>query len=515
MSITTAPTMSQITEAETANRFDVIRARFGLFAVIPLIAAALFLPQELPWDQRAMLATLGFVVLFWITETIPIPVTALIGIAMLVLLGAGSPGEVYGAFGSPTVFLVIGAFILARAMTVHGLDRRFALKVLSLPRVGDSTYLTACAFMLVAIALSMLVSASATAVMLLPIGIGVVRTVGDLIHGDSSSDKRKYQTRFSCMLMLAISYGAGVGSVLTPVTGIANVIGRGTVEQMTGYQIPLMDWLTISAPYVLCLGVVMFAAIVLMNRPETRHIPNGSESFRADYLALGSMTRAEKIVTAIFSITVFLWIAPALVTTFNLSNIVLVTIADHLNEGSVVVFMAAMLFLIPAAKKTPTLEWKEATKINWGTVILVGVGLTIGAMMKQTGLAETIGDAVAQLTGVNSVFLLCFVAIVLGMLISETTSNTASVGIIVPIIIPISIAIGVDPLIPAMAAIFGGNAGAMLPVSTPPNAIVYGSGYVPMLRMIRTGVVADILTIPLILLAVIGIGTFMGLYLPA
>lgn len=127
MSITTAPTMSQIAEAETTNRFDVIRARFGLFAVIPLIAAALFLPQELPWDQRAMLATLGFVVLFWITETIPIPATALIGIAMLVLLGAGSPGEVYGAFGSPTVFLVIGAFILARAMTVHGLDRRFAL----------------------------------------------------------------------------------------------------------------------------------------------------------------------------------------------------------------------------------------------------------------------------------------------------------------------------------------------------------------------------------------------------
>jgi len=134
--------------------------------------------------------------------------------------------------------------------------------------------------------------------------------------------------------------------------------------------------------------------------------------------------------------------------------------------------------------------------------------------MKATGLAETIGTAVADVTGVNSVLLLCLVAVILGMVISETTSNTASVGIVVPIIIPIALAIGVDPLIPAMAAIFGGNAGAMLPVSTPPNAIVYGSGYVPMLRMIKTGVVADLVTIPLILLTVIGIGSAIGLSLP-
>lgn len=495
------------------SRFDYLRARVGLWAALPLMALALFLPQELPWEQRAMLGVLSFIVLFWVTETIPIPATALIGIALLVLLGVGSPAEVYSAFGSPTVFLVIGAFILARAMTVHGLDRRFALRVLSLPKIGDSTHLTALAFMVVAALLAMLVSASATAAMLLPIGIGVVRTVGDLIH-DPASGRKSYQTRFSCMLMLAIAYGAGVGSVLTPVTGIANVIGRGTVEQMTGYQIPLFDWVSISGPYVLGLGTVMFLAVVLMNKPETHHIPNGTASFRRDYAELGAMTRGEKIVAAIFAVTVVLWTFPAVVTTFNISSPVISTIASHLNEGSVVVLLAGLLFLIPAEKKTPTLEWSEAAKIDWGTVILVGVGLTVGAMMKATGLAATIGTAVADVTGVNSILLLCLVAVVLGMVISETTSNTASVGIVVPIIIPIAMAIGVDPLIPAMAAIFGGNAGAMLPVSTPPNAIVYGSGYVPMLRMIKTGIVADLVTIPLILLTVIGIGTAIGLSLP-
>ena len=172
-------------DAPGDSRFDVIRAKVGLFGIVPLMALALFWPRSLPASQCAMLAVLSFVILLWICETIPIAATALIGIALLVVLGVGTPAEVYGAFGSPTVFLVIGAFMLARAMTVHGLDRRFALRILSLPGVGNSTYRTALAFGVVATLLSIMVSASATAAMLLPIGIGVVRTVGDLIQSST------------------------------------------------------------------------------------------------------------------------------------------------------------------------------------------------------------------------------------------------------------------------------------------------------------------------------------------
>ncbi|MET0191424.1 MAG: DASS family sodium-coupled anion symporter [Pseudonocardia sediminis] len=496
------------------SRFDRIRSRVGGWAVLPLMLAALFLPAGMPVEQRGMLAVLAFVVLLWICETIPIAATALIGIALLVLLGVGEPAEVFGAFGSPTVFLVIGAFLLARAMTVHGLDRRFALRVLSLPGVGNSTYRTALAFGVVAMLLATLVSASATAAMLLPIGVGVVRTVGDLIQ-ERNPEVTGNRTRFSCMLMLAIAYGAGVGSVLTPITGIANVIGRGAVEEMTGYQIPLFDWLAMSAPYVLALGAVMFVALVLLNRPETRRIPGGQEHFRAAHRELGTMTRGEKNVLWIFVTTVTLWVLPSLVKTLGVGEETLVgAVSGRLNEGAVVVVAAGLLFFLPAGGGERTLTWPDAAKIDWGTVVLVGVGLTIGRMMGQTGLADTFGAAVAGFTGVQSTLLLCVVAVVLGMVISETTSNTASVGIVVPIVIPIAVAIGVDPLIPAMAAIFGGNAGAMLPVSTPPNAIVYGSGYVPMIRMIRTGVVADLATIPLILLATVGIGSLIGLALP-
>ncbi|MFC3996632.1 SLC13 family permease [Nocardiopsis sediminis] len=505
-----APATATAPEAPAESRFDVVRARVGRYAVLPLMALALLAPTGLPADQRAMLAVLAFVVLLWITETIPIAATALIGVALLVLLGVGTPDEVFAAFGSNTVFLVIGAFMLARAMSAHGLDRRFALRVLSLPGVGDSTYRTALAFGVVATLLSVLVSSSATAAMLLPIGVGVVRTVGDLIE-ERTPGVSGHRTRFSCMLMLAIAYGAGVGSVLTPITGIANVIGRGTIEEMTGHRVELFDWLSMSAPYVLVLGAVMWGALVLVNRPETRRIPGGQERFRAEYAALGPTGGAERAVIAVFAVTVALWILPSLVTTADLTSPALLAFTERLSEGAVVVAAAGLLFFLPDGRGGRVLTWQEAARIDWGTVVLVGVGLTIGRMMSVTGLAETIGAAVAGATDVHSTWLLCLVAIVLGMAISETTSNTASVGIVVPIVIPIAVAIGVDPIIPAMAAVFAGNAGAMLPVSTPPNAIVYGSGYVPMVRMIATGVFCDIVCVPLIFLATFGIGSAIGL----
>ncbi len=500
--------------ADPGNRFDRIRSRLGPVIVLPLMAAALLWPGDLPETQRAMLAVLAFVVPLWICETIPIAATALMGIALLVLLGVGTPDDVFSAFGSPTVFLVIGAFLLARAMAVHGLDRRFALRVLSLPGVGSSTYRTALAFGVVALLLAPLISASASAAMLLPIGMGVVRTVGDLIQ-EHHPEITSHRTRFSCMLMLTISYGAGVGSVLTPITGVPNVIGRGVVEEMTGYQIPLFDWLAISAPYVLALGAVMWTALVLLNRPEASHVPGGQEYFRSAYAELGAMTRGERNVVGVFGATVTLWVLPSLIRALGVEESTAIgAIAERLNEGAVVVATAGLLFFLPSGGGRRTLTWPEASKIDWGTVLLAGVGLTIGQMMSMTGLANTFGAAVADLTGVESTLLLCLIGALMGMAISETTSNTASVGIVVPIVLPIAVAIGVDPLIPAMAAIFGGNAGAMLPVSTPPNAIVYGSGYIPMPRMVRTGVVADLATIPLILLATLGIGTAIGLTLP-
>jgi len=259
----------------------------------------------------------------------------------------------------------------------------------------------------------------------------------------------------------------------------------------------------------------MWIALIVVNRPEVKKIRGGHDYFRAHYADLGPMTRAERNVLVVFLVTVTLWVLPSLITTFGVTTPAILAVTARLNEGAVVVLTACALFFLPRGTGSgeKTLTWSEATKIDWGTVILVGTGLTIGAMMNATGLAKTLGDGIADATGVHSTWLLSLIAIVIALAISETTSNTASVGIVVPIIIPIAIAIGVDPIIPAMAGVFGANAGAMLPVSTPPNAIVYGSGYVPMKRMIATGVFVDIICVPLLFLAVFGIGSLIGLHL--
>lgn len=484
----------------TESRTDRFRRRVGIWGAVPLVVIGMFLPLPLEPTQQSLLVVMTLVVALWLTEAIPIPVTALLGMALLVVFNVASPDEVFGAFGSTTVFLVIGAFLIARAMTVHGLDRRFALAVLSLPRVGNSTYRTAMAFGAVALIISGFVSSSATAAMLLPIGMGIAHTVGKVIQ-EAHPNKKVSQLRFSCLVMLSIAYGASVGGLLTPVSGPANLIGRGMVEQLVGESINFIDWMTISIPYIIVMGVVMGIVLCLVNKPEIRHIPGGQELFREQKAELGRMSFPEKVVLGVFSSVVVLWIAPSLSDFMSTPPGWFETFTSYLNDGATPIIGAVILFCIPRSRNSREriLSWQDAATIDWGTVLLVGAGLTLGTMMTTTDLATTLGNALSAATGVNSLFALTLLAVTFGLLISETVSNTASVGIVLPIILPIASAIGVDPMVPAMAGILAASSGAMLPISTPPNAIVYGSQMVPIGRMVKSGVVCDLAGIVLIM----------------
>lgn len=486
-------------DSTAGSRFDRVRGAVGIWGSLPLLICLYVIPLPLENQQQALLAVMATVTLLWLTEAVPIPVTALVGLALLVVLGVAPPDEIFGAFGSVTVFLVIGAFLIARAMTVHGLDRRFALSVLSLPRVGNSTYLTVLAFGGVALTISGFVSSSATAAMLLPIGLGIANTVGAIIV-KAYPGKKVSQLRFSCLVMLAIAYGASIGGLLTPVSGPANLVGRGLIEQHTGNTISFIDWMLVTIPFILVMGVIMAVVLCIVNRPEVRHIPGGQELFRAQRAQLGKMSSAECSVLLVFGGVVTLWVAPSLVEFFGVTSDPITTVADRLNEGAVPVIGAGLLFFLPAGKGSgrKVLTWQEAASIDWGTILLVGAGLTIGTMMSQTGLATTVGTGLSEATGVNSLLALTILAAVFGLLISETVSNTASVGIVLPIILPIATAIGVAPMVPAMAAIIAASSGAMLPIATPPNAIVYGSGMVPLGRMVRSGVICDLIGVALI-----------------
>lgn len=296
--------------------------------------------------------------------------------------------------------------------------------------------------------------------------------------------------------MLMLAYGASVGGLLTPVGAPPNLIGRGLIEEATGQRISFAQWIATAAPLCLAMFAVLAALMFLLNKPEIRRIEGVEEFIREQKATQGKMSRAEVNTLIAFGFTVTLWLVPAFASLiFGADSDIYIFLDDRLDEGVVAVLGAALLFILPTnwQKRQATLTWSDAARIDWGTILLFGTGIIFGALLADTGLAETIGTAASENLGVTSLLAVTAFSAVLAILISETTSNTAAAAVVVPIVIPLCVAMDIDPFVPALAATFAASFGFMLPVATPQNAIVYGSGAVPITRMIRTGISFDIL----------------------
>ena len=488
------------------ERFERARRTTGLFLAPAVIVIFLLLPLDLEPTQHKLAAVLLGVVVLWITEAVPIPVGGLIGIVLLVLLGVGSADDVLAPFGSPTVFVFIGAFIIAQAMLAHGLARRFAFRMLSLRGVGKTTTRTIVTFGVVTCILSAFISNTATVAMLLPTAIAILGTLANLISkqsGREGFDPLKLRVGVALMLMLA--YGASVGGLLTPVGSPPNLIGRGLIEEATGEPISFAEWMAAALPICAAMFVVLCIILLLLNKPEIKRLEGVEEYIQGERAKLGRLSRKEKNTLIAFATAVTLWIAPGVVGIVAGDDSTAYTeLTEHLDEGIVAILAASLLFLLPVSwpRREFTLTWSEAKDIDWGTVILFGSGIIFGSLLADTGLAETIGTSGADAFGVSSELAITIFAVVLAILISETTSNTASATIVVPIVIPVAMAANVDPFVPALAATFAASFGFMLPVSTPQNAIVYGSGVVPITQMVRNGFFFDIIGAILIIIGV-------------
>lgn len=502
--------------SEREERFEKVRRTTGL-VLAPLVTIVfLLLPVGLEDQQHKLAAVLLGVIVLWVTEPVPIPVGGFIGIAAIVMLGVVSADEALVPFGSSTVFTFIGAFILAQAMLKHGLARRFAMFVLNLRGVGSSTVRVVVAFGAITCLLSAFVSNTATVAMLLPTAIGILAVIAKLLQsrGEVAEDFDPLRLRVGAALMLMLAYGASVGGLLTPVGSPPNLIGRGLIEEATGERISFLDWVLMALPICALMFVALAVVILLLNRPETRRLEGVADYVREEKAALGRFSVAERNTLIAFAVTVTLWILPgvvALVTGTESSTYE--TVSGRLDEGIVAILGASLLFLLPTKweDREFTLRWSDAAKIDWGTVVLFGTGIVFGSLLESTGLAETLGTGASDLLGLSSVLLITVFAVVLAIIVSETTSNTASAAVVVPIIIPIAMAADVNPFVPALAATFAASFGFMLPVSTPQNAIVYGSGTVPITTMIRTGVSFDVLGAVLIVLVVPVMAAAVGL----
>ncbi|QIN80440.1 DASS family sodium-coupled anion symporter [Rubrobacter marinus] len=485
------------------ERFERARQTLGLF-IGPLVFLTMyFAPLPLEPAQQTLAAILAFTIVYWLSEAVPIPVTAILALAMCVVFGVASSDDVYGSFSSDTIFLFIGAFIIAQAMMTHGLDRRFAFRVLSLPGVAKSTYGVIIAFGAIAALISAFISNTATAAMLLPIGLGMMGALGGLVseQAEGSEGADPSRLRFGTALMLMISYGAGVGGLLTPIGTPPNLIGIEFIEQETDATITFFGWVATAAPICLIMFAALCVILILLNRPEVRRI-SGAESYINEQRGeLGGLSRGERNTLIVFGVAVSLWVLPGvLALVLGQDSAVYGAVTDRLDEGTVAIIAAALLFILPVSWRDRrfTMNWNQAVRIDWGTVILFGCGIALGTLLSSTGLADVIGNGIANTLGVTSLLAVAGVSALIAILISETTSNTASATIVVPIVIPIAAAAGLDPVIPALAAVFGASFGFMMPVSTPQNAVVYGSGMIPITKMVRSGIVFDIIGILLI-----------------
>ncbi|MGV0715855.1 DASS family sodium-coupled anion symporter [Mycolicibacterium sp. XJ662] len=479
------------------ERFEKGRRTTGLFLAPLLTAVFLVLPIDIPRNQQVLGAVLLGVIALWISEAVPIPIGGLMGVAVAVFLGVAPVDDVLGPFGSSTIFTFIGAFILAQAMLKHGVAQRFAFRILALKRAGRSTTGVILAFGVITALLSAFVSNTATVAMLLPTAIGIIAVIAKLLQqrGDVEADFDPRRLRVGSAIMLMLAYGASVGGLLTPVGSPPNLIGRGLIEEATGERIGFAQWMIMAIPICFVMFVLLAFILMRLNKPEIKRIDGVAEYVAEQREKLGSLSRAEKNTLIAFAVTVTLWITPGVVALITgTESSVYEFISGRLDEGVVAVFGASLLFLLPTdwQSREFTLRWSDAAKIDWGTIILFGTGIIFGSLIADTGLAETIGTSINDALGLSSVIPITIFAVILAIIVSETTSNTASAAVVVPIIIPVAMAAGVNPFVPALAATFAASFGFMLPVSTPQNAIVYGSGVVRITTMIRSGITFDI-----------------------
>lgn len=492
----TGPSEQSLSSKEA--RFEKLRRTSGLF-LAPILALVMwFLPLGLEPDQQRLAAVLTGVIILWFCESVPIPVGGLIGVAALVLVGVAPADEVLEPFGSTVIFTFIGAFILAQSMLKHGVAQRVAFFVLGLPGVGKSVVRIIVAFGMVTFLLSVFVSNTATVAMLLPTALGILVTICGLLQsrGIVAPDFDPTRLRICSALLLMLAYGAGVGGLMSPVATPPNLIGRALIEEMTGERISFVQWIGAAAPVALSMFVVVTVVLLLVNKPETRKIEGVAEYIAEEKAKQGPMTRAEWNTVIAFLITVFLWLLPAVVgSVAGMESEIFEVVDGRLNEGVVAVLGASLLFLLPKSwkKREMTMSWSDATRIDWGTILLFGSGLIFGAMLSESGLADVLGETLFDATGVSSTFVIVLLSAALALFISETTSNTATAAVVVPIVVPLAAAAGVNPVLPALVATFAASFSFMLPIATPQNAIVYGSGCVPILKMVKSGILLNIL----------------------
>ncbi|MDX1477145.1 MAG: SLC13 family permease [Saprospiraceae bacterium] len=441
-------------------------------------------PQGMSEPARAVLASTLWVATWWITEAIPIPVTSLLPIVLFPLTGALPIQRTTEAFGHPLIFLYVGGFIIAVAIERWNLHRRIAMNIIYW--VGTNTRMIVLGFMLATALLSMWISNTATAVMMLPIGMAVVSHLGGAAAGQREN--------FGKILMLAIAYSASIGGVATLIGTPTNLVLAGVIQELYDKEISFMEWFMFGLPIsAILLAICWLYLTRVAGKMSASGIPGGRAEIRRQLEQLGKLSYEEKLVGIVFATTGLCWILRSFVLNHWLPG---------LNDTIIAIAGASILFFLPSKQEGKMLlDWEAAVRIPWGIILLFGGGLALAAGFQDTGLAEWIGSQLTLLQGVH-LLLLMLVLIAAVNFLTEITSNVATASMILPILASLAFAINVHPYGLMVAATVAASCAFMLPVATPPNAVVFGSGYLRIPDMVRTGIWMNLISILLLTLAV-------------
>ena len=495
----------------------------GLLAGLALAAAIYALmPQDVPHNAKLTAATAVLMGVWWMTEALPLPATALIPLVVFPTLGEDITLDKVGAsYGNNIIFLFMGGFLLALAMQRWNLHRRIAL--LTVKVMGTKPSQMVAGFMVATGFLSMWVSNTATAVMMLPIGVSVLLLVTKIGSGDGETapataeaggsrdtgevdlqdDQLKEEvvkSNFGTALMLGIAYSASIGSLGTIIGTPPNTLMAGYLSDAHDITIGFGQWMLVGVPLAVVLMALCWLLLTkVLFKPEISEIPGGKELIGEELHKLGPMSSGEKRVLALFVLAAAAWI------------LVPILFDDPMiSDAGIAVAVGLLLFLCPAgaAPGVRLLDWETAVKLPWGVLLLFGGGLALSAQFSTSGLTEWIGQQVQGLGGLPVVLLVLLMAGGI-LLLTELTSNTATAATFLPVAGGVAMGIGVDPMLLAIPVALAATCAFMLPVATPPNAIAFGSGYVTVSQMIRGGVWLNLIALVLITLTTMTLGVWV------
>lgn len=465
-----------------------------------LLTLFFFRPEGLSDAARAVLASTLWIAVWWILEVIPIAVTALLPIVLFPLTGALNLNDTTAAFGHRYIFLYIGGFVLAIAIERWNLHRRIALNIINL--IGTNVKSIILGFMIATAFLSMWISNTATSVMMLPIGMAIVSQLKD--NPNTIANENQI---FGKALMLAIAYSASIGGIATLIGTPPNLVLAGIVQELYGIEITFSQWIIVGLPIsVLMLFLCWKYLTDFAFSFQQKSFPGGKAEIQRQLKELGSICYEEKVVLAVFVATAMAWISRS----FLLERFI-----PEIDDTIIAVMASIALFLLPAGKgkDRKIIQWKEAVKLPWGILLLFGGGLALADGFKSSGLADWIGSQMTLLQGVTLLLLLLILVAAVNFL-TEITSNLATTAMLLPILAPLAAIINVHPFLLMVAATLAASCAFMLPVATPPNAVVFGAGYLKIPDMVRTGVWLNLISIIVITLIVYTILPYLWAFDP-